>query len=117
MLLDKSKIIEPFDRETEFEQWRNVRSILASIEMVENKEEIVKNSIITGIMYSKLYTKWEEDEGSSKVATVLKKGSKLSLELYEFLSRYLIFYPEYSNETLTKDIAEYEGVIIYEQNL
>ena len=114
MLLDKSKINEPFDRKTEYKDWKNVRSILSAIEMVENNEEIIKDSIITGIMYSKLYTKWEEDDGSSKVATVLKKGSKLSLELYEFLSRYLVFYPEYSNETLTKDIVEYEGVIIYE---
>ena len=114
MLLDKNKINEPFDRKTEFEQWHCVRSILSAIEMVENEKNIVKDSVITGIMYSRLYTKWEEEDGSLKVATVLKKGTVLSKELYSFLSRYLVFFPDYSDETLEEDIVEYEGVIIYQ---
>ena len=113
MLLDKNKINEPFDRETEFEQWHCVRSILSAIEMVENEKNIVKDSVITGIMYSKLYTKWEED-GSLKVATVLKKGTILSKELYSYFFWYLVFFPDYSDETLEEDLKEYEGIIIYQ---
>ena len=114
MLLDKNKINEPFDRETEYKDWKNVRSILSAIEMVENNEEIIKDSIITGIMYSKLYSEWEDEDNTGKVATVLKKGTVLSKELYSFLYNYLSFFPDYSEETLEEDLKEYEGVIIYQ---
>ena len=115
MLLQESriKLDEKINKETGYEQWRNANSIIAAIKMAEGYNFIVENSKITGIMYSKLFTDWEE-EGSYKVAVSFKEDSIISQELHSFLRNYLTIIIPYSEEKIEEYIQNFGGIIIYE---
>ena len=116
MLLQENriKLDERIDKETDYEQWRNANSIIAAIKMAEGYDFIVENSKITGIMYSKLFTDWEKEEGSDKVAVSFKEDSIISQELHSFLRNYLTIIIPYSEEKIEEYIQNFGGIIIYE---
>ena len=65
-------------------------------------------------MYSKLFTDWEEEEGSDKVAVSFKEDSIISQELHSFLRNYLTTIIPYSKEKIEEYIQNFGGIIIYE---
>ena len=116
-MLDKNKykLDENIDFNKEREDWGNARTILSLLEIAEEYySDLIKDSVITGLMYSRLYTKWENEDSSNKIAFLLKAGSHLTPELENYLSQRIIFLPDYSEENKEKEIKEYDGVIIYE---
>lgn len=116
-MLDKNKykLDENIDFNKEREDWGNARTILVLLENIDkNHPELIEDSVITGIIYSKLYTKWEEEDNTDKIAVIFKEGSKLSLGIRSYLSGKISFFPDYTDETKEDAIKEYDGVIIYE---
>ena len=116
MFLDKNKYVlnNTINIEEDRENWGNARTVLALLEIAENYKEIIQNSVIKGIMYSKLFTEWEREDNSDKIAVSFSEDTILSDKLYDFLFDKLTMLPEYNSKNTDNLKKEYDGVIIYE---
>ena len=114
MRLDKTKYRydENIDKEKNREDWGRARGLMYILEFAE-KEGLLKDCIVEGIIYSKKYTDYLREEGDDRVAVILKKGNVLTLEARQLLDNYMDYYPDYTEETLEEVLEEFEGVIIY----